>query len=93
MRLVLSWPQSYSQGVTKAVHRQDHDPHRLRRLRREAGMTIRELADRSGVAKSTITRAENPNEGGLSPTTLRGIAAALGLEIKDLMRRNGQRKN
>lgn len=49
---------------------------RLRELRVRAGLTQIDLADRSAVARTTISRLEggNPNA---SPTTLRKLARAL----------------
>jgi transcriptional regulator with XRE-family HTH domain len=55
----------------------------LRRLRREAGMTLQELADRCGLASSTLSKIEN---GQMSPTydTLLRVAGGLGLDMAEL---------
>lgn len=55
----------------------------LRRLRREADLTLQELADRCGLASSTLSKIEN---GQMSPTydTILRVAAGLGLDMAEL---------
>ncbi|WEK52120.1 MAG: XRE family transcriptional regulator [Candidatus Kaistia colombiensis] len=55
----------------------------LRRLRREADLTLQELADRCGLASSTLSKIEN---GQMSPTydTMLRVADGLGLDMADL---------
>ena len=56
----------------------------LRRKRRRAGLTQEELADKAGVATTTVSRIE---EGVTQPRipTIRKIAQALGLQVRDLL--------
>jgi transcriptional regulator with XRE-family HTH domain len=56
----------------------------LRRERRLAGLTQEELAERAGVAVTTISRIE---EGVTEPRipTIRKISQALGLQVRDLL--------
>ena len=56
----------------------------LRRLRREAGLSQRELAGKAGVSPGTVYRLENGLRGAY-PATLRKLAAALGVSPADLM--------
>jgi transcriptional regulator with XRE-family HTH domain len=55
----------------------------LRELREDRTLSARELADIAGVHYNTILRLEN-NRGGAQPRTLRKLAAALGVEPKEL---------
>jgi transcriptional regulator with XRE-family HTH domain/sugar-specific transcriptional regulator TrmB len=50
----------------------------LKEFREEAGMTVRELSERSGVSEDTITKIENGRRKGRS-MTLRKLAKALGV--------------
>ena len=59
-------------------------PAKLRRLRLEAALTQRELADKAGLAYSTVNKLENGREQPW-PTTLRALAAALKVKPKDLL--------
>lgn len=58
----------------------------LQRLRREAGLSQEELADRSGVHQTYLSGVErgvrNP-----TVTVLQKIAVALGLDIDEVVRR------
>jgi transcriptional regulator with XRE-family HTH domain len=56
----------------------------LRLLREGSPMTVRELADRSGVSYNTITMIENRHRTA-NPSTVRKLAAALGVEPSELM--------
>jgi transcriptional regulator with XRE-family HTH domain len=55
----------------------------LRRLRREAGLTLKELADRCGLASSTMSKIEN---GQMSPTydTILRVADGLAIDVAEL---------
>ncbi len=60
----------------------------LRRLRGGLPLTVRELAERSGVSYNTITMLENRHRTA-NPSTVRKLAAALGVEPRELMERDG----
>jgi transcriptional regulator with XRE-family HTH domain len=57
---------------------------KLRGLRRQRVMTLRELQEKSGVAHKTIWRLEN-GRGGAQPRTIRKLAAALDVEPQELI--------
>ncbi len=57
---------------------------RLRALRRQRVLTLRELEERSGVAYNTIWHLENGKRGA-QPRTLRKLAEALGVEPEKLV--------
>ena len=61
---------------------------RLRTLRSEHVLTLRELADEAGVSKDTIWRLENGHSEA-HPSTIRKLAKALGVKPKDLVRAGG----
>jgi transcriptional regulator with XRE-family HTH domain len=52
----------------------------LRDIRLEKGMTICELADRSGLHRNTVQRVETG--GGVSVSNLEAMLAVLGYEIE-----------
>lgn len=54
----------------------------LQRMRREAGLTQMELAERVGTSKSVISRLENAEYGAHSLTMLRRVAEALGKDVE-----------
>jgi transcriptional regulator with XRE-family HTH domain len=56
---------------------------RLKELREEAMLTVRELSERSGVSEDTITKIENGHRKGRS-MTLRKLAKALGVRLHEL---------
>jgi len=56
----------------------------LRRLREAEPLTVRELAERSGVSYNTVTMLENRHRTA-NPSTVRRLAAALGVEPQELM--------
>ncbi len=58
----------------------------LKRVRGEYPLTIRELAEKSGVSHDTITKVENGHREA-QPRTVRKLAAALGVEPRELMKR------
>jgi transcriptional regulator with XRE-family HTH domain len=58
---------------------------RLRELRRQRVLSMRELEDRSGVSYNTIWRLENGLTGA-HPRTLRRLAEVLGVEPSELVK-------
>jgi transcriptional regulator with XRE-family HTH domain len=63
----------------------DVDGSKLRRLRRERALSLRDLGDRSGIAFDTINRLELGKQDA-QPRTLRALAEALGVEPVELMK-------
>lgn len=61
----------------------DEDDSALRRLRIERGLTLQELATRSGLAKGSLSRLETGHVGPTLPTA-RMLARALDLSIDDI---------
>jgi transcriptional regulator with XRE-family HTH domain len=59
------------------------DGMRLRELREDRTLSARELAELADVHYNTILRLEN-NQGGAQPRTIRKLAAALGVEPREL---------
>ena len=60
------------------------DADALRRLRGGRPLTVRELAEMSGVSHNTITSIENRHRTA-NPSTVRKLAASLGVEPSELM--------
>jgi transcriptional regulator with XRE-family HTH domain len=58
----------------------------LKRLRQEQALSLRDLARRSGVAYDTINRLELGKQDAQS-RTIRRLAEALGVQPKELMKR------
>jgi transcriptional regulator with XRE-family HTH domain len=58
---------------------------KLRRERRGSGLTQAELAERSGVAQSTIAQIESGTRPTPHPRTLKKLAEALGVETRELL--------
>jgi transcriptional regulator with XRE-family HTH domain len=58
---------------------------KLKRERRGAGLTQVELAERSSVAQSTIAQIEGGARPTPHPRTLKKLAAALGVETRELL--------
>ena len=58
---------------------------RLKELRRERVLSLRELEDRSGVSYNTIWRIEDGRQGA-HPRTVRKLAEALGVQPSELIR-------
>ena len=56
---------------------------KLRELREDRTLSMQELAERAGVHRHTNLRLEN-GQGGAQPRTLRKLAAALGVEPREL---------
>ena len=57
---------------------------RLKELRRERVLSLRELEEKSGVSYNTIWRLEDGRQGA-HPRTVRKLAEALGVEPADLL--------
>jgi transcriptional regulator with XRE-family HTH domain len=60
---------------------------RLKELRRERVLSLRELEEKSGVSYNTIWRLEDGRQGA-HPRTIRKIAHALGVEPGELLKRD-----
>ena len=58
---------------------------RLKELRRERVLSLRELEARSGVSYNTIWRLEDGRQGA-HPCTIRKLAEALGVEPHELLK-------
>ncbi len=58
---------------------------RLRELRRERVLSLRELEERSGVSYNTIWRIEDGRQGA-QPRTIRKLAEALGVQPSELVK-------
>ncbi len=58
-------------------------------LRNERGMSQRELADKSGISNTEISRIEAGKRLRPSPDTLRSFSKALNVEYSDLMKAAG----
>jgi transcriptional regulator with XRE-family HTH domain len=58
---------------------------RLKELRRERVLSLRELEERSGVSYNTIWRIEDGRQGA-HPRTVRKLAEALGVQPPELIR-------
>jgi len=63
---------------------------RLRQLRRERVLSMRELEVASGVSYNTIYRLENGITGG-QPRTIRKLAKALGVDAGELVKTGEER--
>jgi transcriptional regulator with XRE-family HTH domain len=61
---------------------------RLKALRHQRVLTLRELEQRSGVAYNTIWHLENGKRGA-QPRTLRKLARALNVEPEELVKTEG----
>jgi transcriptional regulator with XRE-family HTH domain len=61
---------------------------RLKNLRRLRAMSQEELSEESGVGRATISRIER-GETGAHGRTLRRLAAALGVDVAELVRVEG----
>jgi transcriptional regulator with XRE-family HTH domain len=61
---------------------------RLKALRSEHVLTLRELAEEAGVSKDTIWRLENGHSEAY-PSTIRKLARALGVQPRELVRTGG----
>ncbi len=75
----------YSIGTTLDM---EVNVEKLRALRSEHVLTLRELALEAGVSKDTIWRLENDHSGAY-PSTIRKLARALGVQPKELVKAEG----
>ncbi len=57
---------------------------RVKELRAERVMSLRELAELAGVSKDTIWRLESGTSTNAHPSTIRKLAKALGVEPAEL---------
>jgi transcriptional regulator with XRE-family HTH domain len=64
------------------------DVEKLKALREERVMTLRELGEQAGVSKDTIWRLEH-GRGGAYPSTIRKLAQALEVQPRELIKRRG----
>jgi transcriptional regulator with XRE-family HTH domain len=64
------------------------DVERLKELRRERVLSLRELEGRSGVSYNTIWRIEDGRQGA-HPRTIRKLAEALGVKPSELLKGGG----
>lgn len=58
----------------------------LRDARREAGLSQQELADRAGVARSTLARMETLARGDMSVSALARLLEAAGYDLRTVKR-------
>ena len=61
------------------------DGQKLRRLRKQRVWLIGDLAKESGVHRNIISKLEN-DKGGAYPETIRKLAEALGVELRELVK-------
>lgn len=59
---------------------------RLRELRRQRVLSMRDLQERSGVSHNTIWRIESGRQG-VHPRTIRKLAEALGVEPEEMLKK------
>ncbi len=79
---MLYFLQIYATGMVEV------DVTRLRELRKRRVLTLHELEERSGVSYNTIWRLEK-GRSGAHPSTIRKLAAALGVEPEELVKVGG----
>ena len=70
-----------------AEERSKVDVSYLRRLREQAVLSQQQLADKSGVARDTISKLETGQRRAY-PTTIQKLAASLGVEPRELVGEN-----
>ena len=54
----------------------------LRTARKQAGLSQAEIAERAGVARTTVARMENPSKGDMSVSALVRLLEAAGCDLK-----------
>jgi transcriptional regulator with XRE-family HTH domain len=69
----------------------DRDPHPMAVARRLRGLSLRELADRTGVTHVGLSHIETGRVARPHATTKRAIAAELGYRVSDLWPPPGKR--
>lgn len=62
---------------------------RIKELREEAGITQTDLAEKSGISRTTLNRLESGQIKVTTTRTLSKLAVALGVCVEDLFYRNG----
>jgi DNA-binding Xre family transcriptional regulator len=80
--IVLELQETYTSGMVEV------NVDRLKVLRHQRLLTLRELEQRSGVAYNTIWHLENGKRGA-QPRTLRKLARALDVEPEELVKTEG----
>ncbi len=60
---------------------------RLRQIREDGAYSLRELSELSGISANTIYRLESGRHKQTHPRTIRKLAEALGVEPKELRRK------
>lgn len=63
--------------------------HYLRELRKQAGLTLREIEDRTGISNSYLSQLENGYIDQPSPRNLQKLAEAYGISYESLMTQAG----
>ena len=79
---------SYKYNVSVYRRFTDVDGARLRRLRQERALSLRELGEMSGVSFDSIHKLETGRRAA-QPRTIRKLADALDVEPKELMKSKG----
>lgn len=64
-------------------------PEKIKELREEAGMTLTQLAERSGLSLAYISKLESGGYQDLSLTSSKSLSKGLGLTLKDFLQRMG----
>ena len=59
---------------------------KIKQLRRERVLTVRELAEAAGVSKTTVSNIENGRSVKVYPSTIRKLASALGVKPGELVK-------
>lgn len=62
----------------------------LKRIREENGLTVSELAKKSGITRQTIYRLENEDEESANSKTLKALADALEVQVSDFFAVSGK---
>lgn len=62
----------------------------LREVRREAGLSQKELAERAGLARTTLTRMETLARGDMSVSALVRLLEAAGFDLRAVKRGHGR---
>jgi transcriptional regulator with XRE-family HTH domain len=74
------------QTPTKRLRKPGTQPlYQLRRVREQRGLSLKELAEKAGLAKDTVWRLDTVQREA-EPKTRRKLASALGVGIRDLTR-------
>lgn len=61
----------------------------IRRIRKQRGLTMRQLATQAKLTTSTVCHTENASKKGVQMYTLIGIAKALDITVSDLLKKAG----